>query len=62
MLEFKTWLEEYEATKPPTKMKKITKYPLKKSKGVRSHEDDLSSDYKGHLSHNGSVEPWKVVK
>ena len=32
------------------------------SPGVKSHVDDLSGDYKGHLSHNGTVEPWKRMK
>lgn len=30
--------------------------------GVKSHVDDLSGDYKGHLKHNGTVEPWKRMK
>lgn len=34
---------------------------LEKSPGVRNHEDDLD-DYKGHMAHNGDVEPFKVQK
>lgn len=42
-------------------MKKIKK-PEVVSKGVRKGEKDLSSDYKGHLSANGDVEPFKILK
>jgi len=31
-----------------------------KSKGSRSHVDDLSADYKGHLSDHGEEEPLKT--
>lgn len=33
-----------------------------KSSGVKSHVDDLSADYKGHLSHNGTVDPYSKMK
>lgn len=33
-----------------------------KSSGVKSHVDDLSGDYKGHMRDNGTVDPYKKMK
>lgn len=33
-----------------------------KPTGVRTLEDDLSSDFEGHIAHNGEVAPYKVMK
>ena len=33
-----------------------------KSSGVKSHVDDLSGDYKGHMKDNGTVEPCDKMK
>jgi hypothetical protein len=45
----------------PHGMKKIN-HTEKKSKGSRDLRDDLSKDYKGHIGHNGTVEPYEKVK
>lgn len=60
-LTFAQWLAISEDCGEPHKPRKMQKIndKLKKSKGVRSHEDDLSSDYKGHIKMNGDVEPFK---
>ena len=60
------WLTTDEACgdgKPesPHGMKKIS-FTEKKSKGSRDLRSDLSKDYKGHISHNGTVEPYQKVK
>jgi hypothetical protein len=41
----------------------MKKSPFKQTmpSGVRDLEDDLSSDYKGHMERLGSVEPFKLV-
>ena len=41
-------------------MKKV-KHKNKKPSGVRCSSEDLSSDYKGHIAHNGTVAPWKYM-
>lgn len=61
-LNFKKWLAAKNSK--PTKPTKMKKNPWRQSmsKQVRDIEDDLSSDYKGHLVRNGSVDPFKVLK
>jgi hypothetical protein len=45
----------------PRGMKKLG-YKQDISKKVRKMEDDLSSDYKGHIGMNGEEQPLKVMK
>lgn len=45
----------------PRDMNKIS-HKEKKSSGSRSNCDDLSGDYKGHIAHNGEIEPFKLVR
>lgn len=61
---FEEWLklrEDCGKPEAPHGMKKVG-HDDKKSKGTRDGAGDLSGDYKGHISHNGTVEPWKVKK
>jgi len=60
---FEEWLplrEDCGKPHPITKMQKIDHEEKKRSPKVRDLRDDLSSDYKGHIKHNGTVEPFKV--
>ena len=56
LLKFKEWMESSIKS-----MKKI-KHKESNPKGVRNFKNDLSKDYKGHIAHNGDVEPWKLVR
>ena len=60
-LSFKKWLAA--KTSKPTRPAKMQKHPWRQTipSKVRDIEDDLSGDYKGHLVHNGSVDPFKVL-
>jgi hypothetical protein len=64
---FSEWVEYREAAdgKPSAPRKAAKKNDTgkdakgEKSKGSRSHVDDLSADYKGHHSDFGEEEPFK---
>lgn len=61
---FSEWVELKEQDSKPTSphgMKKIS-HTEKKSPGSRDTRNDLSKDYKGHISQNGTVEPFQVKK
>jgi len=61
---FSEWVELREQDgkpKSPHGMKKIGRKEVK-SPGTRDGSKDLSSDYKGHISHNGTVDPYAVKK
>jgi len=62
---FKNWLDQKmqeDFCKPHAvkSMKKVTGHKDQKPKGIRSIEDDLSKDYKGHIASNGDVDPYKL--
>jgi hypothetical protein len=61
---FSEWLELKEQDgkpKSPHGMTKIGREEVK-SPGTRDARKDLSADYKGNISHNGTVEPFQVKK
>lgn len=61
---FSEWVELREQDgkpKGPHGMTKIGREEVK-SPGTRDQRKDLSGDYKGHISHNGTVEPYEVKK
>ena len=61
---FSEWVLQKEDCGEPEKphgMKKIS-HTEKKSPGSRDTRSDLSKDYKGHIAHNGTVEPFEVKK
>ncbi len=64
MLTFREWLKKaapgYDPGDPVKGMQKINRKEVKPS-GSRTHVNDLSKDYKGHIGHNGTVEPYKVM-
>ena len=59
---FSEWLKARDGK--PSSPRGMTKADNKcvKSPGSRCHTDDLSSDYKGHIAHNGEEEPFKCLK
>ena len=60
---FKDWMALREDESRPTKPKGMKKNNWKQTlpAGVRCCDKDLSKDYKGHIKHNGDVEPFKVM-
>ena len=65
--DFYEWCKENNLTnvlegnhKDPVRSSKKAPYK-EKIAGPRDQRDDLSSDYKGHIAMNGTVEPYKVV-
>lgn len=63
MLNFIEWCKDKGLTleachKEPVKAGKKVADPNKYSGKVRKTVDDLSGDYKGHMAHNGTVDPY----
>jgi hypothetical protein len=60
---FSEWVDLKECDGKPTAPHGMSKcsYEEKKSKGTRDARKDLSADYKGHVAHNGTVEPFKTL-
>ena len=63
MLKFTEWLGKQCADGKPKSPRGMVKVSHKEkiSGGTRDMTDDLSSDYKGHIAHNGEVAPFKVM-
>lgn len=61
---FHDWLESRSGDSKPERPLGMDKIGHKeeKSSGTRDGQSDLSADYKGHIKHNGTVEPYKVLK
>lgn len=64
-MSFSEWAKLRASNGKPSGPRGMTKcaHKEKKSSGTREHEkDDLSSDYKGHICHNGEVAPFSIAK
>ena len=64
-MKFSEWLKiRSKRENKPSVPRDMTKVPHKekKSGGSRCCDDDLSSDFKGHVAHNGEVKPFKLIK